>query len=833
MYTCYLCGDHTDSIEQLRVHFERHKFNGQLTISVRCCQEQCSSEFATVFNLLHHLKSYHSIGNALAISKMSFDADESTENVHIFDSNIEDATCSFDYTDVCLRSVETHAVSLVAQLRANSSIPHGIIPTVIQSFNEMASTLAAVTQNEISHSLLAAGVDKVVADNVSADVTEKLEHCCKPLYSLSSRYKIDKYFERHPLAVSPESVCFAPRLESHGGVSRYAYDTFQYVSVEKTLCSLLSNQLYVDALLQGKSQPGIIADFMDGINCQQHYMFGDFTNFSIKLQLFYDGLGVTNPLRSQGVLHNVGVFYYTVKNLPQHFNSCFGNVHLLAVCNSHDLAVYGYDAVLEKFVCEMKHLSSVGITGEFPLLGHTTVHANLCHVTCDNLALNSLLGFIESFSGNYFCTLCYASSDEIQTNFREELFIKRTATEYSKDLVELPGMLKQGKVHCRGVKRYCTLNDLDGFHVTDNCSLDIMHIVLEGIVPVELSCILHGLCIDNKCLGLDILNKEVLLMWRKVTVEQTHKPPELSKLLPPGHGLMPSMKAVQYFAFLKYLPLAIGKFVSEDNAHWQFLLHLSHLVDLIFARHFTRDMVLHLKDVIEDHLFTFVELYSCYSVKLKPKHHLLVHLPSIILKNGPLIGMSCMKYELKNSFFKRCAHVVCNFTNICKTLAYRHQQQSLYTQLSNGHIRGNVRVGKVQFKFVGDLLYKGVINTKLGLVDSAEVAVSTQLCIGTVAYKSGHYVVTEFDGDVGLPVFAKIVCFVSAVDSDLWYIIVEVVKTELFVSHFHAYKVIGSEIPSFDCLLHSQLLEHQPLYCHSLYVSESKLHFIRLPHHIF
>jgi len=43
-------------------------------------------------------------------------------------------------------------------------------------------------------------------------------------------------------------------------------------------------------------------------------------------------------------------------------------------------------------------------------------------------------------------------------------------------------------------------------------------------------------------------------------------------------------------------------------------------------------------------------------------------------------------------------------------------------------------LGKVKFNFVGDLLYKGVINTKLGLVDSAEVAVSTQLCIGTVAY---------------------------------------------------------------------------------------------------
>ena len=95
-----------------------------------------------------------------------------------------------------------------------------------------------------------------------------------------------------------ESICFAPRLQSHSGVSRYTYDTFLYVSVEKTLCSLLSNELYVDAVMHRKSGPGVIADFMDGSHCQQHYRFADYTKTSIKLQLFYDGPGVTNPLSS-------------------------------------------------------------------------------------------------------------------------------------------------------------------------------------------------------------------------------------------------------------------------------------------------------------------------------------------------------------------------------------------------------------------------------------------------------------------------------------------------------------------------------------------------------
>jgi len=46
-------------------------------------------------------------------------------------------------------------------------------------------------------------------------------------------------------------------------------------------------------------------------------------------------------------------------------------------------------------------------------------------------------------------------SDEIQMKFREELFQLRTADNYNKYVAGLTNAQKQGKVHCRGVKRYC------------------------------------------------------------------------------------------------------------------------------------------------------------------------------------------------------------------------------------------------------------------------------------------------------------------------------------------------------------------------------------------
>src|SRR5688572_26093438 len=83
--------------------------------------------------------------------------------------------------------------------------------------------------------------------------------------------------------------------------------------------------------------------------------------------------------------------------------------------------------------------------------------------------------------------------------------------------------------HHRGVKRNSNLNDISGYHVTNNWTLDIMHIVLKGIIPFELGCILHGLCVREKIMTLPDINRNLQLLWGKLTVDK-NKPTELSKL---------------------------------------------------------------------------------------------------------------------------------------------------------------------------------------------------------------------------------------------------------------------------------------------------------------
>jgi len=225
------------------------------------------------------------------------------------------------------------------------------------------------------------------------------------------------------------------------------------------------------------------------------------------------------------------------------------------------------------------------------------------------------------------------------------------------------------------------------------------------------------------------------------------------------------------------------------------LLHLSLLVDLIFAPRFTRGMVMNMKEVIAEHLSLFVALYSNEVIKLRPKHHLLVHLPTDVLKSGPLIGMSCMRYELKNSFFKRSAHIVCNFTNICRTLAYRHQQHALHSLLSNSHIRDGVSVGAHSLVMVDSVEFCEVLVCTFGVSMNEMIAIADKMSVATVQYRKGHYMMLCRDdfGDFGDPVFGKIINFVSLSDDGKWLVAVELVQTEAFLSQFHAYSITFTE----------------------------------------
>jgi hypothetical protein len=58
--------------------------------------------------------------------------------------------------------------------------------------------------------------------------------------------------------------------------------------------------------------------FADGERALQHILFGNANKFSVMIQLFYDGVGTTNPLHGQSKISHYGVSFIPSKTCHHH-----------------------------------------------------------------------------------------------------------------------------------------------------------------------------------------------------------------------------------------------------------------------------------------------------------------------------------------------------------------------------------------------------------------------------------------------------------------------------------------------------------------------------------
>ena len=74
----------------------------------------------------------------------------------------------------------------------------------------------------------------------------------------------------------------------------------------------------------------------------------------------------------------------------------------------------------------------------------------------------------------------------------------------------------------------------------------------------------------------------------------------------------------------RLLPLMVGSYVPEDDAHWICFLNSLRILCIATAFEITEDAIAVLSMLIEDYLHQFNELYPN---SVTPKMHYLLHLP--------------------------------------------------------------------------------------------------------------------------------------------------------------------------------------------------------------
>lgn len=118
----------------------------------------------------------------------------------------------------------------------------------------------------------------------------------------------------------------------------------------------------------------------------------------------------------------------------------------------------------------------------------------------DNLGLNSILGFTESFLANHYCRLCRSHKSELQKMIFESYESLRNPANCQVN-VDLTNYSETG------IKECCIFNQIPSYHVAVNSICDFMHDVVEGVARYDMGLIIKKL-IDSKYITLEVLISE-------------------------------------------------------------------------------------------------------------------------------------------------------------------------------------------------------------------------------------------------------------------------------------------------------------------------------------
>ena len=307
--------------------------------------------------------------------------------------------------------------------------------------------------------------------------------------------------------------------------------------------------------------------------------------------LYYDDMEPGNGLGSHAGEQKLGGFYISLPCLPPHLVAKMENIFISTLCYTKNLKQFGNEKLFSITIDELNDLSRNSIT--LNIDGRKQkVYFQCVTILGDNLGLNCICGFSESFNAAYWCRICSANNKLCKSSVEENRMLVRTISSYEESL-RMKDSIRTS------IKEKCVFNKINGFHIAQNMSVDFMHDVPEGAAVYTISHILDAL-IKDKTITLDIINYRINI-FSYSEHEKTNKPRPLFMGMSKKGGLKLKIK---------------------------------------------KSEVLYLQELIKKHN----ELYLALFGKLKPKMHLLLHYPRVILLIGPVIHTSSVRAKKPKSY---------------------------------------------------------------------------------------------------------------------------------------------------------------------------------------
>jgi len=187
-------------------------------------------------------------------------------------------------------------------------------------------------------------------------------------------------------------------------------------------------------------------------------------------------------------------------------------------------------------------------------------------------------------------------------------------------------------------------------------------------------------------------------------------------------------------------------------------------------------------------------------------------------------AITSLRFESKHGEAKRTAHMICNFRNISKSLAHKHQLKFCYRIFSNDSLSEyDLVVG------TGNMVVSDTIDGDETEISLSQFGIKCPLfnakwiTLNGTTYRPGQTLLIGVMND--MPLFGELICVF--VDNDrIVHFIVNELDTICYVEHFNVYEVEKTCKQKY--ITPQDLLDHRSLQCRRLPSRKEFQHVVKL-----
>ena len=516
---------------------------------------------------------------------------------------------------------------------------------------------------------LCTSLDNVVSEEVLNEIKKVFEKNKTPFDDFDTEDKRINFYKKIRLYVDPEKVPIGSVDKSVLVGTKLTLKTKEATMVHIPLAYSLTQLLQVEGLfdatieyLKSLSDMGtaVIENFTQGSLWKEllaQFIKEEKEGILLPLFLFFDDIQTGNSLGSHASSSEVGGVYATIPCLPPNFSSKLQSIIMSDIFLSEDRKNFKNFAVFKRCIDDLNHLRKKGIE----ILVHNKkikVYFATALIIGDNLGLNSILGYVSSFTNSVCCRICYASGEKMQSMLSEDTNLLRTELEYEKDVQS-----KSSSVS--GIVEKCIFHALYAYNCIKHACFDIMHDWFEGVCLYAMCEILLNL-IESGLVTLCSINYNLRHM--NFGYEASNVPPSINLDYLKNNRKL-KMSASECIFFVRYFGVIVSDCdIPANNLTWKLYCLLRDISDIITSPEFTQSQILQLDIFITQ----FNDLYILLFGVLKPKFHMILHYVRLLNKVGPLSKCSGMRFESFHTILKNILSNTKSHQNILITIASRY-----------------------------------------------------------------------------------------------------------------------------------------------------------------